>query len=959
MLEVKCGTADKSHENSFFRYFASQVKDHFERVGIEGILVGMPECRVRDNLQMDALLITNSSLTIIDFKDYDNCEVRLPDEADFENGRWLTNRDYYVKGGSSRNPYSQLMRQRACLKEILDRFCRHKTGQFDTGHITTMVCFTGKVTLSGSIPGWAKLKFFISDSESFLERIFDIANVHGVGLLESEFATRLFDRLFDAQPYECAIKPTATFIQEATDEPIADRSEELTPAAKPEGVALIREFFESDGDVLIISSIDRAERASLALAAQEEAHNAGFTEARILSSTKLAGDNLCAGLLQMDGSLYSEIYDSSSRSRGKDGKEHVSIGSLPNSYSLRYEDEALSITGKPETGAEHASERTAFIVCEGQLVSSSAWLDGPVVFGSGRLLSDVLQYLAIDGSNEGKNKIVFVGDDCQLGASSQSSSSMHAEAYGQELSVQELSFPQGGLSIDAPDFTTRLAACIREESRSILRVDDSSEYPRLAKNRAAERADIEDAARNWRTHKIVAYTNEQANNLNLYIKRSVLRNGEHLCQGDVLLFNAQFEAMATNPLQDGFPTRTIRNGEFATVTFVGSMPLALPCEGGESLTLIPIRFTPEGSTEEYEACIIDEYLRDPKAEFSPAQESAIQMRLTALERQERMKDPFGPGNPWFASMLQEGNYEERLDKKGNLTYWSKTDRRTLTPQERAYRKEIVSRLKSPGTEYFSVANSARARYGWAVTAHKAQSFLWGSVTLSANAPKLGRHSGQYFRFLYTGACHATQSLSIVRWHDITPFDETIVATAPSGAQRPAKRATLFRIDEGVSPSQAIMATLKSLGLDLTAIEHVGSSSYQERFRIVRHDGEATIAFSYNKRLEVGSVTRQKGDVGTFLAVKGALESMSSAESLSTPMAPAYALLRSAMGEGATVSVSRSTAYRDELDITVGGRRCMAGSYYNSKGLVTRFEMLSGDKEAFKVAENAIAQLGGV
>ena len=71
MLEVRCGTADKSHENKFFRYFASQVKDYFERISIKGLLVGMPGCKVRDNLQMDALLITDSSLTIIDFKDYD------------------------------------------------------------------------------------------------------------------------------------------------------------------------------------------------------------------------------------------------------------------------------------------------------------------------------------------------------------------------------------------------------------------------------------------------------------------------------------------------------------------------------------------------------------------------------------------------------------------------------------------------------------------------------------------------------------------------------------------------------------------------------------------------------------------------------------------------------------------------------------------------------------------------
>lgn len=961
MLEVRCGTADRSHENRFFRYFASQLKHHFDDIGKDGILVGMPECKVRDNLQIDALLITDSSLTIIDLKDYDDCEVVLPDEADFERGRWETNRDFYVRGGSSRNPYSQLMRQRSLLKEILDRFCRHKIADFDAGHITAMVCFSGKVDISGSIPGWAKLKFFVADSQSFLERIYDITNVRPVGLLGSEFATRMFDMLFEAQPYECDIRPSVPFSEEPAHDP--GSGAEQTSIARPDdgNQILLSEFFASDQDVLILSSFDRLDRIGLALSAQEEALNAGFAEAMILSPTKLAGDNLCEGL-SLDGSIYHEIYDFSSRVVDNEGVQHISLGSLRNGYSLRYEDGNLPLAAEDDDLGFRENERTAFIICESQLVSSNAWLDGQVVFGSGRLLDDVLEYLSIDGGNKGRNKVVFVGDDCQLGASSLTASSMHHEAYSQDLSVRESVIQPSERAETDPSLAERLAADIRQGERSLLVLDSGADL-HLATDREAERRLIEDVSANWRSHKIVAYTNEQASNLNRYIKRAVLRNGESLQVGDVLLFNRQFVATSCEPLKDDFPTRTVRNGEFATVTFVEGMPLCLevPTTGDgpeESLTLLRVRFVPEGSSDEYEARIIKEYLEGAKAELSEAQEIAIRARLSELERAARSKNPFGPGNPWFDSMVAQGNYVKEPDSSGGEQYRQKSDRRKLTPQERSYRREILAKLESPGTEYFQVSNAAMARYGWAVTAHKAQSYIWDNVTLSASAPTLGRHSEQYFRFLYTGASRARNSLSIVRWRDITPFEKTTVVADATAEQHGQKRQALFQISSGETPAEAISSRLTGLGIDGLLVEHVASSSYQERFKISRDGKEAVIAFAYNKKREVGSLTRQKGDTEVFLEVRRAIESLAPAQEIATPMLPAYRYLESIMAEGAEVKVTRSTAYRDEIQIACEGHSCRAVSHYNSKGLVTRLEMRSGDREAFESAMAAIAPEGG-
>ena len=86
MLQIYKGEANRSHENTFFRYFATKLVALFERNSMDGVLFGMPKSLIWDDLQIDALLITKNTITIIDFKDYAG-EVILPNEDLFKYGR--------------------------------------------------------------------------------------------------------------------------------------------------------------------------------------------------------------------------------------------------------------------------------------------------------------------------------------------------------------------------------------------------------------------------------------------------------------------------------------------------------------------------------------------------------------------------------------------------------------------------------------------------------------------------------------------------------------------------------------------------------------------------------------------------------------------------------------------------------------------------------------------------------
>jgi len=91
MLEIRRGTAAKNYENTFFREFAENLGKFFDKYSIDGLLIANSECEAEKRLQIDALLITNNVVCIIDFKNFGG-KIKLPRNAksEFEFGKWTT-----------------------------------------------------------------------------------------------------------------------------------------------------------------------------------------------------------------------------------------------------------------------------------------------------------------------------------------------------------------------------------------------------------------------------------------------------------------------------------------------------------------------------------------------------------------------------------------------------------------------------------------------------------------------------------------------------------------------------------------------------------------------------------------------------------------------------------------------------------------------------------------------------
>ncbi len=70
MFEIRKGKSAKNYENTFFREFAENLKKMFEKYSMNGLLIANSECDIEQRLQIDALLITEKAVCIIDFRNF-------------------------------------------------------------------------------------------------------------------------------------------------------------------------------------------------------------------------------------------------------------------------------------------------------------------------------------------------------------------------------------------------------------------------------------------------------------------------------------------------------------------------------------------------------------------------------------------------------------------------------------------------------------------------------------------------------------------------------------------------------------------------------------------------------------------------------------------------------------------------------------------------------------------------
>ena len=935
MLEIRKGKSSQPYENEFFREFSARLSQLFKEKNWDGLLLGMPECLLRDDLQIDALLVTNRRIIIIDFKNYEG-ELSLPAEIDeFENGEWKIDDDVIVMGGGSINPFRQLGKQRGKLIGLLKKRLKN----FDRKSISTMVVFQKEVKLNGDIPGKWQASFTIADRQNFVNKIFD--------LLDIEEENRHYLSPENQNIFKHVVFSTDRYDPESA---VDLEKMPIIRQVKPKKIhdhilKGIQEFLHSDSRVLLLTGTAGSGKSSLIPYIRKLGFEAGFVEAPVLAySTRLRKKllNRHPDLEDVE-SLYHTIYDFSSERLDENYMKIVPLR-----------------TYQEDSEIDH-SGRILYIIHDSHLISNSIIQSGFVQFGSGRLLDDLLAY--VDLNNNPDMKIIFIGDKNKLSYGSSKENALNAE-YVQSLlesrkvltTVTEIELPDKPAASEIIKFTQKIARCLQNKQFNYLVIDSSKKEITVSDRREEIKA-LHDVYQNPFTAKYIVYTNEQARELNQKIKQSFIQNGFEINTGDQIVFHAStyaYPASQRDRERDFSEPIRIYNGTFGKVLSVDRRRTVVKNVRVNNRQKVQLRFIP-ARIELQDGTIVDmlvfeNFLNSQSSELDRNELIAVRILLSQLEKQAFEKEPFA-NSPEYQRMKESGDYVAKQKSDHKVLYRDPEDRRRITKYEKEYRKRIFAKLNRKNSEYFQILNAAQIKYAWCMTVHKAMAYEFDRIYFDTDqGENRGKTNADYFRWLYTGMLIGRQHVSVINWQPISPFLKTEFNENPPRNISKIEH-VIMKFTKGTEQTAAeLRAYLASFLPDINGkIIHIDSRQYLEMVTFEVEKEKVQLFFDYNKRGEVKLPRYKSGSKQAYQKILDAIQ-IKSEEILDEMglLKDVFSELAERLGQkGIKTRFISGKQWEKTLQFANLNEQVYVQVWHKADGLISSFNYLQGSMRLFK------------
>lgn len=739
MLEIRKGTAAKNYENTFFREFAENLKNLFDKYSLDGLLIANSECEAEKRLQIDALLITEKAVCIIDFKNFGG-KITLPKNAksEFDFGKWTNEKGEIIKGGSSINPFIQLKNQKdrfikVVENQIIDRL--PMSDCFNPYHTVRTVCFQKAIELIGSIPPKDELNFFIIDKSNYLEKIKDIIDITDKEVSLTKKSYDVFKEVFRADIFDLSENygETTDFTTYETELDF----ENLYPDQKS-ALQEIESFIKSQEDrFFVLQGTSLSGKTHLIPFIQDVAYNNHIPEAKLFASSGRVANNLLKNTNLEFNSIYSYIYGGNITNSETEEKQETE-----NQDEDKIDLEVVPLKKSDDT------EEAIFIVDESHLISDNYHQSIDLRFGSGKLLKDFIEFADLKNS---KRKIIFVGDSFQLSIGKKEESALNPEYLSDEYNFEAKAFQLVDKEKKSPIVAEALKAVngIRHQLFNNFLLNQNDELTILEKNNVLPI--IQNSVLNENNFCWITFSREKALDINLRIKEKILKNGKDISINDYLIFENNIKIFIDN---DFYAERKkVYNGEFARVlklsdTITKSQGLLTP------LYFQPIHVSVFGSNIEYEILSFENYRNSRKGELSKDEIISFKILLNQLAEEELIN-------------FENGKYHS--DDELNLLLKQQKEGKRVKTKIRSRLRKLLNDY--PNTNYYRFKNAATLRYGWALTVHKSMSYKWNEVffDLEPGAGLSGITNEQYYRFTYTGMIRANSKLNLINFNPITPF----------------------------------------------------------------------------------------------------------------------------------------------------------------------------------------------
>ena len=933
MLEIRKGTAAKNYENTFFREFAENLKNLFDKYSLDGLLIANSECEAEKRLQIDALLITEKAVCIIDFKNFGG-RISLPKNAksEFDFGKWTNEKGDIIKGGNSINPYIQLKNQKERFIKVIENKIADKLPEsdcFNPYHTVRTVCFQKPIELIGSIPSKDELNFFIIDKANYLEKIKDIIDISDKEVSLTKDSYDIFKEVFRADIFDLS-------------ENYGEKTDFTTYETKldfenlyPDQISALQEiesFIKSEGErFFVLQGTSLSGKTHLIPFIQDVAYNNQIPEAKLFASSGRVANNLLKNTNLEFDSIYSYIYGGSITNSETEEEE------TENQDEDKIDIEVVPLKKSDDT------EEAIFIVDESHLISDNYHQSIDLRFGSGKLLKDFIEFADLKNS---KRKIIFVGDSYQLSIGKKEESALNPEYLTDEYSFEAKAFQLIDKEKKSQIVAEGLKAvnCIRNQSYNNLKFEISDSLEILSKDKLKD--GIEKSLSSTSSSHILCYSNLDAQKVNFWIKNSILKNGNDITKGDLVIFGNNIRVEDEN---DPFAEpKKIFNGQFGKIvsvsnTITKTQKLITP------LTFREVTINLQESNHTLSFLSLENFRLSDKGELS--KEEIISYKILLAQLAEKELDNF-----------KNGKYhvdEEMKDLLQKLT----EGKRVKTKVSRKIQRSLSN---MPSTDYYKFKNAAQLRFGWALTVHKSMSYKWDEIFFNVETGG-GKTNETYFKWIYTGLIRATSKVSLINYTPISPFYKLdLKPTIPSNSNgkdlfyiadtsidlgnlnKEVADKYKFKDDDFKSYllqlHQFIEGKLTSKKISINSINH---PNYQELYELKGNSGEtATISIYYNKKGQFKMPSLMKSQPKEFgEELLNTLKADNSIDDFSfikdNWRVSAYSQLNEILKEkDLAISYIIQSPYKDTIQLIRSNDKLTTDLYYDGDGFISTISALS-------------------
>lgn len=963
MLEIRRGTATRSYENTFFREFAKNLEILFEKYSIDGLLIANSMCEASPNLQIDCLLITTNVICLIDLKNFGGDIIIPQADRNFPDGQWVTQDGNRIKGGSHINPYKQLFQQKRAFTWVvhnttINSNITSNNEQINPSHVKKIVCFQKPIILNGEIPGKDEIDFFITDSERYLETIKDILDVKDEEVNLSKKSFEAFKEVFKAEDFDLSEnyhKPVELETH-STELKYDELYDDQTSALQE-----IQEFIKSDNDkIFVLQGTSLSGKSHLLPFIEDISFNNEISQVEFFASSSRVALNLLSDNNIKFNSIYSYIYGGGIQETDTDNKEETEDNA-----------EKIKLEVVPLKKSED-EENALFIVDEAQLVSDSYHQSVDLKFGSGKLLEDLVRFSDINNSNR---KIIFIGDSFQLSIGKNEESALNPNYFEDKYQLKTKAFQL----IDKDNISEIVKQAlipisgIRNQNYNQLSFDLTGNLKKIEKDQIL--SIVENKINRYSNFHLLCYTNFDAQKINIWIKKSIVKNGEDLAEKDLVIINNNFKTEdEENPFSE---PKKVFNGQFGVVNSVNNISQeTITPKGKQPITLnfrdvnISIKDTGYSVT----ILSLENYRLSEKGELSEDEIIALKIILNREVRIHEKKNPFESSK----SNKQLINSQEYIDlhnkinllkekiKKGDkvktkLEEEERKLRKIIKYAQRKHRQNVEKELfKDPTSKYFKYKNVAYLRFGWALTVHKSMSYKWDEIIFNIDqGENRGKTNEGYFKWIYTGLTRARKNIGLINYKPITPLLKIVFKDSSTNSKDDKK--IYFIADKDAKIDSFSTSLIKQFGftedkpisillqlydfvsnkLEGIRIKSINHPNYQEIYELEGKNKEiAKVSIYYNQKGQIKAPTLMKAEPKQFGF--DMIDALMSSNGISkfdfikdewrqSTYVNIYSYL---LNDSYQIEHIIQTSYKDTIKICKNGSSLTADMYYDGDGFFT-------------------------